>query len=148
MIPCELIDRNGLQLKSAVLDYVKLWNLPESFTAWLEDHNVFCNTLVDRIVPGFPKDNIVEIQKELGYEDNLVVKAEPFHFWVIEGPENLGDLFPAGKAGLQVKFVKDQSSYRTRKVRILERGPYFFGACCLSQWFQNCQRSSRRKGHG
>jgi tagaturonate reductase len=119
MIPCELIDRNGLQLKSAVLDYVKLWNLPESFTAWLEDHNVFCNTLVDRIVPGFPKENIIEIQKELGFEDNLVVKAEPFHFWVIEGPENLADLFPAGKAGLQVKFVKDQSPYRTRKVRIL-----------------------------
>ncbi|WP_194976563.1 tagaturonate reductase [Aquiflexum lacus] len=119
MIPCELIDKNGIQLKSAVLDYAKLWNLPTSFANWINDRNVFCNTLVDRIVPGFPKDNIVEIQNELVYKDNLVVVAEPFHFWVIEGPENLQEIFPARKAGLQVKFVKEQSPYRTRKVRIL-----------------------------
>jgi tagaturonate reductase len=119
LIPCELIDKNGIQLKSLVLDYAKLWDLPISFTKWIDDHNVFCNTLVDRIVPGFPKETIKEIQNELGFEDNLVVMAEPFHFWVIEGPENLQEIFPAGKAGLQVKFVKDQSPYRTRKVRIL-----------------------------
>ena len=119
MIPCELIDKNGIQLKSTVLDYAKLWNLPVSFADWLNDHNVFCNTLVDRIVPGFPKENIKEIQNALGFEDNMVVMAELFHFWVIEGPENLQEIFPAGKAGLKVKFVKDQSPYRTRKVRIL-----------------------------
>lgn len=119
IIPCELIDKNGIQLKSTVLDYAKLWDLPVSFNNWINDHNVFCNTLVDRIVPGFPKENIKEIQNELGYEDNLVVMAEPFHFWVIEGPEDLQDIFPASKAGLQVKFVQDQSPYRTRKVRIL-----------------------------
>jgi tagaturonate reductase len=119
LIPCELIDKNGIQLKSLVLDYAKLWDLPISFTKWIDDHNVFCNTLVDRIVPGFPKETIKEIQNELGFEDNLVVMAEPFHFWVVEGPENLQEIFPAGKAGLQVKFVKDQSPYRTRKVRIL-----------------------------
>ncbi|WP_373523080.1 tagaturonate reductase [Aquiflexum sp.] len=119
MIPCELIDQNGIQLKSTVLEYIKLWNLPTKFSNWINDHNIFCNTLVDRIVPGFPKENIQEIQNELGFEDNLVVMAEPFHFWVIEGPENLQEIFPAGKAGLQVKFVKDQSAYRTRKVRIL-----------------------------
>ncbi|WP_373497202.1 tagaturonate reductase [Aquiflexum sp.] len=119
MIPCELIDKNGIQLKAAVLEYAKLWDLPASFTKWINDHNVFCNTLVDRIVPGFPKEKIKEIQNELGFDDNLVVMAEPFHFWVIEGPENLQYIFPASKAGLQVKFVKDQSPYRTRKVRIL-----------------------------
>ena len=119
MIPCELIDKNGIQLKSTVLDYAKLWDLPESFIKWINDHNIFCNTLVDRIVPGFPKEKIKEIQNELGYEDNLVVMAEPFHFWVIEGPSGLEELFPAPQAGLQVKFVKDQSPYRTRKVRIL-----------------------------
>ncbi|SMD45253.1 tagaturonate reductase [Aquiflexum balticum DSM 16537] len=119
IIPCELIDKNGIQLKSTVLDYARLWNLPETFTKWLNEHNIFCNTLVDRIVPGFPKENIMEIQNELGFEDNLVVMAEPFHFWVIESPENLQEIFPAIKAGLQVKFVQDQSPYRTRKVRIL-----------------------------
>jgi tagaturonate reductase len=119
MIPCELINKNGIQLKETVLKYANIWDLPKGFIDWIEEHNVFCNTLVDRIVPGFPKDNIKEIQKELGFEDNLVVMGEPFHLWVIEGPESLEETFPAAKAGLQVKVVKDQSPYRTRKVRIL-----------------------------
>jgi len=119
MIPCELIDKNGIQLKEAILKYANLWDLSKDFSDWVEKHNVFCNTLVDRIVPGFPKDNIKGVQKELGFEDNLVVMAEPFHLWVIEGSENLEEIFPAVEAGLQVKFVKDQSPYRTRKVRIL-----------------------------
>lgn len=119
IIPCELIDKNGEQLKDAVLKYISLWNLSAEFKNWIENHNTFCNTLVDRIVPGFPKDTIKEIQSELGFEDNLVVMAEPFHLWVIEGPEELEGIFPGPKAGLQIKFVKDQSPYRTRKVRIL-----------------------------
>ncbi|GAB2633147.1 tagaturonate reductase [Belliella aquatica] len=119
IIPCELIDKNGEQLKDAVMQYIALWNLSEEFKNWIENHNTFCNTLVDRIVPGFPKDTIKEIQSELEFEDNLVVMAEPFHLWVIEGPEELERIFPGPKAGLQIKFVKDQSPYRTRKVRIL-----------------------------
>ncbi|SIS89863.1 tagaturonate reductase [Belliella pelovolcani] len=119
IIPCELIDKNGEQLQIAILKYADLWKLSESFKSWIKSNNTFCNTLVDRIVPGFPKDNIKEIQKDLGFEDNLVVMAEPFHLWVIEGPEELEKIFPGSKAGLQIKFVKDQSPYRTRKVRIL-----------------------------
>jgi len=119
IIPCELIEKNGEQLQYCVLEYAKLWNLPEAFSNWIKEFNSFCNTLVDRIVPGFPKDNIKEIQEKLGFEDNLVVMAEPFHLWVIEGPEDLKEKFPAEEAGLEVKFVKDLSPYRTRKVRIL-----------------------------
>lgn len=119
LIPCELIEKNGEALRYAILAYAKHWNLPADFTAWVEQHNHFCNTLVDRIVPGFPKDNIQEIQQELGYEDNLVVKAEPFHLWVIEAPEVVRAAFPAHEANLQVKFVEDLTPYRTRKVRIL-----------------------------
>ena len=119
IIPCELIEKNGEQLESCVLKYAKLWDLPHEFSQWIIQANSFCNTLVDRIVPGFPKDNIREIQEKLGFEDNLVVMAEPFHLWVIEGPENLKEIFPAEKAGLEVKFVKDLTPYRTRKVRIL-----------------------------
>ncbi len=119
IIPCELIDKNGVQLKGCVLEYAQLWKLSEDFIDWIHKANHFCNTLVDRIVPGFPKTDISEIQQELGYQDNLVVMAEPFHLWVIEGPEELAEIFPAAKAGLQVKFVKDQSPYRTQKVRIL-----------------------------
>ncbi|HSJ69767.1 MAG TPA: tagaturonate reductase [Anditalea sp.] len=119
IIPCELIEKNGEQLQYCVLEYAKLWDLPEAFSNWIKESNSFCNTLVDRIVPGFPKDNIKEIQEKLGFEDNLVVMAEPFHLWVIEGPEDLKEKFPAEEAGLEVKFVKDLSPYRTRKVRIL-----------------------------
>lgn len=119
VIPCELIDKNGEKLRETVLQYSQLWQLEEGFTQWVKEHIIFCNTLVDRIVPGFPRDNIKEIQQELGYEDNLVVKAEPFHLWVIEAPESVKADFPTDKAGLEVKFVKDLSPYRTRKVRIL-----------------------------
>jgi tagaturonate reductase len=119
MMPCELIDKNGFELKSCILKYAELWKLSKGFIEWIGSSNIFCNTLVDRIVPGFPKDQIEEIQASLDYEDKLVVTVEPFHLWVIEGPFSLEKSFPAPAAGLQVKFVNDQSPYRTRKVRIL-----------------------------
>lgn len=119
IIPCELIEKNGEMLKKCVLQYAELWDLPIGFITWIEESNLFCNTLVDRIVPGFPKDNIFEIQNKIGFEDNMVVKAEPFHLWVIEGPQSLQEKFPTRKAGLQVKFVEDLTPFRTRKVRIL-----------------------------
>ena len=119
LMPCELIEKNGENLKKTILQYITHWNLPEGFKNWILQHNIFCNTLVDRIVPGFPKDTIEEIQKATGYDDNLVVMAEPFHLWVIEGSPDAQKDFPANKAGLQVKFVNDLTPYRTRKVRIL-----------------------------
>ena len=119
VIPCELIDRNGGKLREVIIQYIQLWKLPESFLKWINQHTTFCNTLVDRIVPGFPKENIDEIQEAIGFEDKLVVTAEPFHLWVIEGPDSVRELLPTQKAGLDVLFVKDQAPYRTRKVRIL-----------------------------
>ena len=120
--PCELIENNGDTLKSVVLKYCAHWKLPPAFARWVDEHNTFCNSLVDRIVPGFPKDTINEIMERTGYEDNQVVSAEPFHLWVIEAPEEVQKLFPADKAGLSLKYAKDLSPYRTRKVRILNGG--------------------------
>jgi tagaturonate reductase len=119
LMPCELIEKNGEALRHAILQYCSHWKLENGFADWIKGPTSFCNTLVDRIVPGFPKETIREIQAETGYEDNLVVTAEPFHLWVIEAPDGVQKLFPADKAGLQVKFVKDLTPYRTRKVRIL-----------------------------
>lgn len=119
IIPCELIEKNGEMLKKCVLQYAELWDLAIGFITWIEESNLFCNTLVDRIVPGFPKDNIFEIQQKIGFEDSMIVKAEPFHLWVIEGPQSLREIFPADQAELEVKFVEDLSPFRTRKVRIL-----------------------------
>jgi tagaturonate reductase len=116
---CELIDRNGDMLKKYVLQHAANWNLGDEFINWVNQSCAFCNTLVDRIVPGFPKDEIKEIQKELGYEDHLVVVGEYFHFWVIEAPEWVQKEFPAEKAGLDVKFVKDMTRYREQKVAVL-----------------------------
>ena len=118
-IPCELIDKNGEKLKEIVLHFADAWGLEDSFKTWVEEANTFCNSLVDRIVPGYPKERIEEIRQELGYDDNLVVEAEPFHLWVIEGPSRIKEEFPTDKAGLNVLFVEDMTPYRTRKVRIL-----------------------------
>lgn len=117
--PAELIDRNGDMLKKYVLQHAENWKLETGFIQWINDANCFCSTLVDRIVPGFPKEEIHQIQQELGFEDNLVVVGEYFHFWVIEAPEWVKDEFPAEKAGLDVKFVKDMTKYREQKVQVL-----------------------------
>ncbi|MDI1324993.1 MAG: tagaturonate reductase [Algoriphagus sp.] len=122
IIPCELIEKNGQVLKTCILNYAELWNLPKVFSEWIESACIFCDTLVDRIVPGFPKGNIKEIQEQIGFEDELIVMAEPFHLWVIQGPEEVRREFPLDLAGLDVKFVEDLTPYRTQKVRILNGG--------------------------
>lgn len=115
-LPCELIDRNGDNLKKCVLSYADLWNLGDEFKAWIEKENVFCNTLVDRINTGYPRGE----ELNLGYEDNMVNTSEYFHLWVIECDYDLEKELPFKSAGLNVIVTKDKlSMYRTRKVRIL-----------------------------
>ena len=118
-LPCELIEKNGENLKACILHYIRHWKLGDDFKNWILNEQTFCNTLVDRIVTGYPKDNASEIQKNLGYDDNLLVKAEPFHLWVIEGGESVRQQIPLDKAGLDVVFTNDLTPYRSRKVRIL-----------------------------
>lgn len=119
ILPCELIEDNGEKLKDIVLQYADLWKLEKGFIDWLENANVFCNTLVDRIVPGFPKDKVLELEKAAGYRDSLIVTGEPYHLFVIDGPDWLQEELPFQKAGLNVLFVNDVRPYRERKVRIL-----------------------------
>lgn len=119
IIPCELIDRNGDNLKKIILQLSDDWSLPEEFKKWIKDNNIFLNTLVDRVVTGYPKDEIEDILNYLGYADGLVDTGELFHLWVIEGPKELSERLPFTKAGLNVLWTDDMSPYRTRKVRIL-----------------------------
>lgn len=126
VLPCELIKSNGDQLREIILKYARHWQLPAAFSEWITTNIIFCNTLVDRIVPGFPKENYQQLQEEVGYEDKLMITAEPFHFWAIQPCIDNADEFdyikrnfPAQQAGLQVRFVKDLTPYQTRKVRIL-----------------------------
>ena len=119
IIPCELINHNGHALKECILKYASLWKLKPDFSNWVENACIFCNTLVDRIVPGYPREKAAELCKDLGYEDKLLVEGEQFHLWVIEGPQEVKDKFPADIAGLNVIFTDNQAPYRSRKVRIL-----------------------------
>ena len=115
-LPCELIDRNGDNLKKCILQYADLWNLGADFKAWVEEKNVFTNTLVDRINTGYPKGE----ELGLGYEDNLVNTSEYFHLWVIETEFDLDKELPFSKTDLNVIITPDKlEMYRTRKVRIL-----------------------------
>jgi len=123
IIPCELIDRNGEKLKEVVLQYASLWNLEQDFINWIHAENTFCCSLVDRIVPGYPRDQAELLNQEHGYIDNLMVKAEPYLLWVIEGPQELKEIFPLKKAGLNVIVTNDMTPYRERKVHLLN-GPH------------------------
>ena len=123
ILPCELIFLNGKELKKCIYQYIELWQLGDEFKAWFEQAcGVYC-TLVDRIVPGYPKDTIAQIHERIGYSDNLVVKGEIFHLWVIEAPESVAAEFPADKAGLNVLFVPSEAPYHERKVTLLN-GPH------------------------
>ncbi len=114
-LPCELIERNGEQLKACVLRYCT----DAAVRAYIERACVFCNTLVDRIVSGYPGENAERYWQQLGYEDHLMVCGEPFHFMAIEAPRSVRDELPFEAAGLNVLFTDDLTPYRTRKVRLL-----------------------------
>ncbi len=112
-LPCELIDKNGQKLKECILSYAKFWGFESGFTTWIENDNIFCNTLVDRINTGYPKD------EEIAGDDKMLNTSEYFHLWVIEGYAKLFNEIPFDKCGLNVILTDELEKYRTRKVRIL-----------------------------
>ena len=123
ILPCELIFENGKHLKECIRQYIQHWNLGKEFSEWFETAcGVYC-TLVDRITPGYPRDTAEQLCERVGYKDNLLDKAEIFHLWVIEAPQEVEKEFPADKAGLNVIFVPSEAPYHERKVTLLN-GPH------------------------
>ena len=126
LLPCELIDNNGDTLKEIVLRYAAMWQLSQEFIDWVTKANYFANTLVDRIVTGYPSESINDFESELGYRDNLLVTGEVFHFLAIEAPKEalreISDAMPFHKLGLNVALTSDVTPYKLRKVRILNGG--------------------------
>lgn len=121
ILSCELIDDNGKELKKCVEKHIADWGLGDDFAKYIENDNLFCSTLVDRIVPGRirdPKEN-EELDKANGYEDGLKDVGEVFGVWYIEGPKELEDKLPFKKSGLNVHVVPEVAPYKKRKVRIL-----------------------------
>ncbi len=119
LLPCELIEKNGSALKQSILDYALHWGLSKEFAAWLHTANFFCNTLVDRIVSGYPADRATEIQEGLQFTDSLLVAGEQYHSWVIQANETVKSELPFDKTNLNVTFVSDLEPYHNMKVRLL-----------------------------
>ncbi|WP_174635020.1 tagaturonate reductase [Yersinia thracica] len=119
LLPCELIDYNGEALRELVLRYASHWQLPAAFTQWLTENNTFCSTLVDRIVTGYPRDEVAALQAELSYQDSFLDTAEYFYLFVIQGPKELAQELRLDKLDLNVLIVDDIKPYKERKVAIL-----------------------------
>ena len=121
ILSCELIDNNGRELEKIVQKHIEDWHLEAGFARWIEKENLFCSTLVDRIVPGRIRDQreVDELNQINGYEDQLLDVGEVFGVWYIEGPAELEDRLPFKRAGLNVHVVEQVAPYKKRKVRIL-----------------------------
>lgn len=119
IVPCELIDNNGDELYKCLTELAKINGFDEKFIKWIHTACHFTSTLVDRIVPGYPKAEIEAIQKETGYIDNNVVKGEIFHLWVLKKEPYIQKVFPADSTGLNVIFADSVKPYKQRKVKIL-----------------------------
>lgn len=119
ILPCELIEQNGQKLRKMVFRHAERWALEDGFRHWLHQHVRFYDTLVDRIVPGYPAREAAQMDKRLEVHDGLLVVAEPYHLWAIEGGDEVRQHFPAAEAGLNVRLVDDLAPYRTLKVRLL-----------------------------
>lgn len=118
-LPVELIDNNGAELKRIVLKYAEEWELGQEFTEWVNTANEFTSTLVDRIVTGYPRDEISYFEEKLGYKDNIIDTSELFNLWVIEGDKTWADKLPVHKTDANVIWTDDVKPYKKRKVRIL-----------------------------
>lgn len=146
VLSCELIDNNGKELLKCVNQYIDQWKLEDGFKNWVNNDNIFCSTLVDRIVPGRIRDpkEVEKLEAENGYHDELIDVGEIFGVWIIEGPEGLEDRLPFKKAGVNVHVVPDVMPYKHRKVRILNGahtgfvlGAYLSGQDIVRDCMQN-----------
>ena len=119
ILSCELIDDNGKELKKCVEKYIDQWQLGDEFRHWVEEENLFCSSLVDRIVTGYPRNEADKLNEENGYQETLIDTGEVFGAWVIEGPEALAAELPFVDGELPVIVTPDHKPYKQRKVRIL-----------------------------
>jgi len=121
LLPVELIDNNADELKKCVNQYVELWNLPEAFRAWNDTQNYYCNTLVDRIVSGYPRDEETKAHLEtlIGEKDELMSIGEPFGLWAVEKKGNIADYVKEGVHNIEVVLTDNIGYYKKRKVRVL-----------------------------
>ena len=121
LMPVELIDNNADELKKCVDKYIELWNLPAAFKKWNDENNYYCNTLVDRIVSGYPRDEETKkhLEELIGEKDELVSIGEPVGLWAVENKGNIADYIKEGVHNIEVVLTNDIKYYKKRKVRVL-----------------------------
>lgn len=120
ILPTELIPDNGARLKEIILKLAAHNSLKEDFIKWLNESNRFCNTLVDRIVPGKPDQNLlVKLNSDLGFDDKLLLVAEAYKLWAIEGDDHVKDKLSFALADPDVIITSDINIYRELKLRLL-----------------------------
>lgn len=135
-LPTELIDNNGTELKKLILRYAEEWKLGSDFAAWVCEANMFANTLVDRIVTGYPHDEISYFEEKLGYQDNILVTSELFNLWVIECDKAWADRLPVHRTDANVIWTDDVRPYKKRKVCILNGA---HTATVPAAWLAGCE---------
>ena len=122
MMPVELIDNNADELSACVAKYIDLWNMPEEFRRWNAERNFYSNTLVDRIVSGYPRDEKTRqhMWEDILHErDELMSVAEPFGLWGVERKGALDQYIKEGRHNIDVILTDDVGPYKKRKVRLL-----------------------------
>ena len=120
IVPTELVVGNGDLLRDIVLQQAQTNNVETEFIDWIKTHNSFCNSLVDRIVPGKPeKEMVADLQTKFGYEDNLMVLSEVYRLWAIQGNENVRKVLSFAQADSGVIIDRDIEIYRELKLRML-----------------------------
>lgn len=120
IVPTELISDNGKKLESIVIEQAHLNGLDAAFIEWLETSNTFCNTLVDRIVPGKPGvDAKAAVEKELGYTDDLLIMSEVYRLWAIEGGEDVKAVLSFAQVDPGVAIVPSITKHKELKLRLL-----------------------------
>jgi len=120
VIPTELLTDNGKKLKSIVTELAVFNQLDPAFMEWLERHNRFCSSLVDRIVPGKPDPAAkAQLEADWGYEDELMAVCEPYRLWAIEGDESVRKILSFCTVDEGVVITPDITKYKELKLRML-----------------------------
>lgn len=120
IVPTELISENGDKLRAIVQQLAVFNKLSASFIAWLDEANDFCNSLVDRIVPGLVTGALkTSTEAELGYQDDLMIMAEPYRLWAIEGNERVRQKLPFSTVDAGVKIEPSITKFKELKLRLL-----------------------------
>ena len=120
IIPTELIVGNGDKLKTILLQLAVYNKLEKGFVEWLQSANTFCNSLVDRIVPGKPDQAVKEkMEQTLGYTDDLMLVCETYRLWAIEGDDRVRKMLSFEQVDDGVIIAPDIEKYRELKLRLL-----------------------------